>query len=286
MIIHMIRHGDTEGTERKLYYGSTDLPLSQSGREKLAAQREMGGFPDLNGLKVYTSGMLRTEETLSVIYGDVPHDTVNDLREMEFGIFEMHSYDELKALPEYIEWISGDTYRNVAPGGESAEIFKNRITAAFAGLMEKGEDCLLVLHGGVISCIVDWLFPDEGKNFYDWQPKPGEGYTLELSEKKRCYSSLPAPYWQGKGYAFFQNTACEYFPCHPTKKPEDFNCIFCYCPLYALGEDCGGAFKYGENGVKDCSGCMIPHRRENYGRILEKYPKICQLAGKQCKEDQ
>ena len=31
-------------------------------------------------------------------------------------------------------------------------------------------------------------------------------------------------------YAFFQNRDCEYFPCHATKHPEDFNCLFCYCP--------------------------------------------------------
>ena len=44
-------------------------------------------------------------------------------------------------------------------------------------------------------------------------------------------------------YAFFQNRDCEYFPCHATKHPEDFNCLFCYCPLYALGRGCGGNFR-------------------------------------------
>ena len=32
-------------------------------------------------------------------------------------------------------------------------------------------------------------------------------------------------------YSFFQHTQCEFFPCHKTAKPEDFNCLFCYCPL-------------------------------------------------------
>ena len=279
MLIHFIRHGDTEATEKKLYYGSTDLPLSQKGREKLAAQRDAGGYPCLDGLKVYTSGMLRTEETLSVIYGDVPHGTLRELREMEFGRFEMRSYEELKNEPEYISWISGDMFRNVIPGGESAEMFVQRVWAQMQELIKAGEDCLLVLHGGVISCLMEKLFPEEGKHFYDWQPKPGEGYTVELGEKS-CYKALPTPCWEGKGYAFFQNKACEYFPCHKTNRPEDFSCLFCYCPLYALGDKCGGAFKYTENGVKDCSGCLIPHRRENYGRIMEKYPDICRLAEK------
>ena len=33
-------------------------------------------------------------------------------------------------------------------------------------------------------------------------------------------------------YKFFQNKKCEYFPCHKGIPEEDFNCLFCYCPLY------------------------------------------------------
>ena len=41
-------------------------------------------------------------------------------------------------------------------------------------------------------------------------------------------------------YSFFQHKECEFFPCHPTDHPEDFNCLFCYCPLYALGTNARG----------------------------------------------
>ena len=54
-------------------------------------------------------------------------------------------------------------------------------------------------------------------------------------------------------YKFFQNRECEYFPCHKTNDPEHFNCLFCFCPLYALGERCGGGLQYTESGIKDCS---------------------------------
>ena len=81
-------------------------------------------------------------------------------------------------------------------------------------------------------------------------------------------------------YSFFQNRECEYFPCHPTKDPENFNCLFCYCPLYALGERCGGGFTYTAGGIKDCSACLRPHRRENYEVILSKMPELLELAKK------
>ena len=79
-------------------------------------------------------------------------------------------------------------------------------------------------------------------------------------------------------YDFFQNSACEYFPCHPCKDTENFSCLFCYCPLYALGDQCGGNFSYTKEGIKDCSSCLIPHRRENYDRIMEKMKAIIELA--------
>ena len=79
-------------------------------------------------------------------------------------------------------------------------------------------------------------------------------------------------------YDFFQNSACEYFPCHACKDPETFSCLFCYCPLYALADACGGNFTYTKEGIKDCSGCLIPHRRENYERIMEKMGAVIDLA--------
>ena len=74
-----------------------------------------------------------------------------------------------------------------------------------------------------------------------------------------------------ENYRFFNHSACEFCPCHDMPA-EDLNCLFCFCPLYRLGEDCGGNFTYidGADGarIKDCSACTVPHRRENYDYIL------------------
>lgn len=82
-------------------------------------------------------------------------------------------------------------------------------------------------------------------------------------------------------YDFFQNRQCEYFPCHQGADQENFNCLFCYCPLYVLGDKCGGSFTYLENGVKDCSRCLYPHCRDNYSKVLEKMSLVLELAKKQ-----
>ena len=78
-------------------------------------------------------------------------------------------------------------------------------------------------------------------------------------------------------YDFVQNQQCEYFPCHKVEG-EYFNCMFCCCPLYALGRECGGNFVYLENGVKDCSACTVPHTEGGYERVYGKISEVLELA--------
>ena len=85
---------------------------------------------------------------------------------------------------------------------------------------------------------------------------------------------------ENRHYMFFQNKECEMFPCHAGVPEEAFNCLFCYCPLYALGDGCGGNFRYTENGVKDCSRCLLPHSEKGYEYILKKFPELARLAAR------
>lgn len=74
-------------------------------------------------------------------------------------------------------------------------------------------------------------------------------------------------------FKFFKNEKCEYYPCHKGfSKEDDFNCLFCYCPLYFLDE-CPGSYKIiktreGKE-IKSCMDCDFPHRPENYGKIIK-----------------
>lgn len=72
-----------------------------------------------------------------------------------------------------------------------------------------------------------------------------------------------------ENYKFSQNRKCEYFPCHKVENEDEFNCMFCYCPLYMLKGDCGGNIKY-TNGFKDCSDCKLPHSKDAHSHIMSK----------------
>ena len=72
-------------------------------------------------------------------------------------------------------------------------------------------------------------------------------------------------------HRFFSNRECKYFPCHSKPDVNEFNCLFCYCPLYFLHDKCEGHYKYsGKECVKNCEGCYLPHIPEYYYTIVSK----------------
>ncbi len=81
-------------------------------------------------------------------------------------------------------------------------------------------------------------------------------------------------------HTFFQNRDCRYFPCHSGVDEAEFNCLFCYCPLYALGEECGGNFTYSDKGNKNCKNCARVHEKGGYDLVKRLYPVISAVAGR------
>lgn len=97
-----------------------------------------------------------------------------------------------------------------------------------------------------------------------------------VTEEKKGLSMKP----EDSNYSFFQHKDCEFFPCHKTEKPEDFNCLFCYCPLYTLGSACGGNCQWLPDGTKDCSACLAPPGRGSYSYVISKFALLSELAKK------
>lgn len=172
-MIYLIRHGKTPANEAHLYCGSTDLDLSEGGMAALRGIRY-----DISADRYITSGMKRTEQTLALLFGPVPFTREPELREVDFGVFEMKSYQQLKDDPDYQRWLTGDNEKNTPPGGESGDDMTRRVLRAYARIAALPGDTVIVTHGGVIAAILTALFPREGKSRYQWQPQPGGGYAV------------------------------------------------------------------------------------------------------------
>ncbi len=190
MKLTLIRHGLTEGNQRRLYYGSTDIPLLPEGIAALLELRKTHIYPTAQ--HYYTSGMIRTEQTFTTLYGDIPHTAIPLLREMDFGDFEMCSYEDLKLHTAYQTWISGDVLQNICPNGESAQHMLHRALDGIAPIISTGEDAVCVIHGGIISSLMSVWFPLKDKNLYFYTPAPGTGYCITFENGiPQSYITVP-----------------------------------------------------------------------------------------------
>lgn len=188
--LYLIRHGKTEGNLKKLYYGRTDLPLSLEGRTEVAWRAINGCYPVLNCY--FTTGMERTEETFSLIYGNAPHGVVEELREYEFGDYELKSAAELKDDPVHQAWLTDESWNAACPNGESNNTFGDRVMKGLKKLLPLTEDTLVVCHGGPIAMILERLFPDPSIYIWDRMPTPGGGVVIEFDgEKALGFEVLP-----------------------------------------------------------------------------------------------
>ena len=180
--ISLIRHGMTPGNEEHRYIGTTDEPLSKKGREQLLALREKGVYPA--AACVAASPLERCRQTAELLYPGQAPCVFDQFREMDFGAFEGHNYEELKADARYQAWIDSNGTLPF-PQGESREQFQRRCMEGFCELLKEmwtremfPLSLALVVHGGTIMALLDAFA--EG-SYYDYQCANAKGYKGRLS---------------------------------------------------------------------------------------------------------
>lgn len=185
---HLIRHGKTEANEKRLYYGFSDIGLSFKGRKELFQLKKEINYP--KGDLFINSGMKRTIETMEIIYENTNFLINENLKEINFGDFELKSYEDLKENKHYIKWIE-NIEKNEIPNGETKTQFKARVIKGFSEIFEyslKNEikDIIIICHSGVIATFMQSIIKNE-KSFYDWLPQYGRGYTVIFDKSNNIY---------------------------------------------------------------------------------------------------
>lgn len=184
--VYLIRHGKTYCNEQNLYYGKSDVDLCEAGIIELKEKKNKINYK--NSDFYFTSGAKRANQTLELIFPQVSYKTLPKLFEYNFGDFELKSYNELKEIEDYVNWINDEEGLLKCPNGESKIDFKNRIKEGFLELIEylnenKIKTAFGVTHGGTIGMILETMYNSK-KKFYEWQPKNGEGYKLTTAIKE------------------------------------------------------------------------------------------------------
>ena len=144
--ILVIRHGPTDWNEAGLIQGRTDRPLSQGGRQQIAAMR----LPDAwLGAKCVSSPLRRAIDTARLLRLDPKPEP--RLIEMAWGEWEGKSLKDLRAAH------GGEMDANEAkgldfrpPGGESPRNVQKRIRPL---LSEVDGPTIFVTHKGVLRAL-------------------------------------------------------------------------------------------------------------------------------------
>ena len=284
----MMRHGSTEASERHAYAGTTDEPLSARGEREA---RLAGTCPQVP--LVYTSHLQRARRTAEICFPTARIVQDPGLAEMDFGAFEGRTALQMETDPAYRHWVEGGCIGR-CPRGEDRANFVARVARSLRRIMLdalcRGErKVVVVAHGGTIMAAME-AFARTRRNYFDWRVGTCGSYSatvriddgklmLEDEQRHDDLAFLETGMLHAAGQSFFQNRACRYFPCHAGVDPEEFNCLFCYCPLYPLGTACGGDFSYTASGRKNCTACTKPHQGERGVQLVSaRYEELAALA--------
>jgi broad specificity phosphatase PhoE len=213
--LYLIRHGETEGSERASYKGSIDVPLSENGiRQMLETScllKELLGkssslkqsyLQDIHGsgvsatdsvAAVYCSSLARAIKSAEIIAGPYGLEPVkiHGLRERSFGIWEGMTFSEIKEkYPEEFGLWAGNPLRYSPVGGESTMEVRERVIGALKRILYEhgGEKVAVVAH--VLEIPLEHLFRVEQDhaaiNIIEfWEKYP----VVKLMNGKACNKS-------------------------------------------------------------------------------------------------
>jgi alpha-ribazole phosphatase len=202
MNVLIVRHGATAANRERRYCGmATDLPLSDEGREQLTGTRSALRLFAKNApvsaairrqltapVWVAVSPLLRAVETAGLLFPGVRQCIVPGFAEMDFGLFENKTAQELSAAPTtadlYRRWVDSGCALPCPPSavslGESSVRFQERTCTAFRELIAEqlpspesgaGQLITIVAHGGTQMALFERFFSGDrtGLSYFDWQ---------------------------------------------------------------------------------------------------------------------
>ncbi|MDR9796227.1 histidine phosphatase family protein [Aeribacillus pallidus] len=189
VVVTLIRHGLTEANMQKRYIGWTDEPLSHEGKKALQSL----AFPSEPDL-LFTSDLRRAAETARIIYPNKPYAVLKELREINFGEWEMKCYQELKEDDRYRNWLR-EFWRFPPPNGEAYEVFSKRVKKGWEKIIKHFSSMevvhiAVITNGGVIRELL-YRYSFSRKSYLEWQIKHGAFYCLtgkrsDVRRGKRC----------------------------------------------------------------------------------------------------
>ncbi len=193
----LIRHGKVGDEYRGAFIGKTDVPLAIEGRRQ--AQRLKKQLRPLSnpapGSIILSSPLQRCRETANIAAEglDIPIQFDDDLREIDFGEWEVLTFEKIAATcnsSEIAGWAKFD--RDFAfPGGERIGDFLDRVKRAGERLATlDSESAIVFTHGGVIRALICHYLKLDPRNYLLFDIRPASVTTIRLFENGGILTGL------------------------------------------------------------------------------------------------
>ena len=159
MKLYLIRHGQTEWNITGRIQGKTDILLNETGLYQAGLLSEAMAKRSIEA--IFASPLKRASDTACAVAAKkrLPVTPVNELREVDFGLWEGLTWDEIsKRYPaDFAAW-DENPVKNTPTGGEKKESSKARCKLAMDRILNSSDgDIAIVAHGGILVFVADYL---------------------------------------------------------------------------------------------------------------------------------
>ncbi len=190
MKVYLLRHGETDGNVKGLYAGVTDSQLTVKGKQQ-AVDAHLR-FEDMKFDIVLSSPLSRALDTARVFTDQkiIEHE---GLKEMNFGIFEGMTYDEIgeKYPEEVIEWQNA-TRDYHFKDGECLKGFYDKVVNVYQEILKTYDvdNLLIVAHSGVIRSILAHEISEKFEHYWKFNVENCKLAVIEYTESYHYLTAL------------------------------------------------------------------------------------------------
>jgi len=182
--LYLIRHGQTQADVNGVICGSSDIGLTDLGKQQAEHLANMLASVRLDG--IIHSGMQRSEQTANIILGQrsVKLETQPLAQEICFGQWELRCHKEVEssAATSYTDWCR-DWQLAEVPGGELFTDFSQRIRQALSQLYQRPANSQLAIIGeqGALSFMLAMMLKLAPADMWRFPFRQGSLCEVELT---------------------------------------------------------------------------------------------------------
>jgi broad specificity phosphatase PhoE len=157
--VALVRHGETDWSRTHRHTGRTDVRLTDTGRDQARLLGKMLAM--WKDVRVFTSPLLRAVETCRLAGFADDSETVDDLREWDYGLYEGRTSNDIRLeIPDWSVWT------HPVLEGESAEEVAERADRVIELIRNEVRDVVVFAHGHLLRILAArWcgLTPHHGR---------------------------------------------------------------------------------------------------------------------------